>query len=660
MRFPHLFSPFTLKSTEIRNRIFSTGHDTYLPEGGLPSDALIAYQRARARGGAGLIVIQVVGVHETSRYTEALLMGTSDDCIAPFTRLVDAIHAEGTKVFVQLFHPGRELLGRPDGVIQPAFAPSLSPSERFKVIPREMSADLIGEIVEGYGQTARRMAEAGADGVEIVASHGYLPAQFMNAKVNRRADQYGGDLDNRLRFTREAIAAVRAQVPSEFIVGLRMSGDEHDEDGLVEDDSVAIARALATDLDYLNVIAGTSASASGATHIVPSMANTHGYVAPFAQKVKQATGKAVFVAGRINQPQIAEEVLATGSADMCGMTRAMICDPEMPNKARAGKPDDIRACIGCNQACIGHFQLGLSISCIQHPETGRELVYANKPKAVTRRKIIVVGGGPAGLKAAAVAAERGHEVHVHEREAQTGGQARLAQLLPKRAEFGGIVTNLTAEAERHGAVIHRRSEVTRDLLLAEKPDAVILATGSVPAMPPFEGEAAQVIHAVDILAGKARSGARAVVYDWMGDWIGSGIAEHLAAEGVHVRLAVNHHCASASIQTYTRFEQVARLHRLGVEVHPWLRLYGGDGRTAYFIHTPSREPVVMEDVDTIVLAVPNRQEDGLVRVLTELAIPHEIIGDALARAPPKRRSMRACWRGWRCSHAAEIPFWRRV
>lgn len=630
MRFPLLFSPFRLKSIEIRNRIFSTGHDTYLPENGLPSESLIAYQRARARGGAGLIVIQVVGVHETARYTEALLMGTSDDCIPPFARLIDAIHSEGSKVFVQLFHPGRELLGRPDGVVQPAFAPSHAPSERFKVIPREMPLSLIGEILDGFGETARRMAEAGADGVEIVASHGYLPAQFMNAKVNRRQDQYGGSLDNRLRFTREAVAAIRQRVPEDFIIGLRMSGDEHDEDGLAEDDSAAIARALAPDLDYLNVIAGTSATASGAAHIVPSMANAHAYVAPFAHRVKQVTGKPVFVAGRINQPQIAEEVLASGAADMCGMTRAMIADPEMPNKAREGRTDDIRACIGCNQACIGHFQLGLSISCIQHPETGRELHYVQKPRAAVRRRILVVGGGPAGLKAAAVAAERGHEVHLHERDAQTGGQALLAQLLPKRAEFGGIITNLTAEAERHGAMIHRRSEVTRALLEQEAPDAVILATGSRPHLPPFEGEASQLVHAADVLAGRASTGARVVVYDWMGDWLGSGIAEKLAGEGAHVRLAVNHHCAAANIQTYIRFETVARLHRLGVEVIPWLRLYGADGRTAYFIHTPSREAVTMEDVDTLVLNAPNRQEDGLATVVEELGIACHLIGDALS------------------------------
>ena len=629
MRFPLLFTPFTLKKTEIRNRILSTGHDTYLPVGGLPSEALIAYQRARAKGGAGLIIIQVVGVHETSRYTEALLMGTSDDCIPHFRKLVAAIHGEGTKCFIQLFHPGRELLGRPDGVVQPAFAPSHSPSERFHVIPRAMSTDLIGEIVAGYGAVARRMAEAGADGVEIVASHGYLPAQFMNANVNRRDDAYGGSLENRLRFTREAIAAIRLQLPGEFIVGIRMSGDEHDQDGMTEDDSVGIARALKDDLDYLNVIAGTSASTSGATHIVPSMANAHGYVAPFAQKVKQATGAAVLVAGRINQPQEAERILAAGAADMCGMTRAMICDPEMAAKAEAGKTDDIRACIGCNQACIGHFQLGLPISCIQHPETGRELSFGAKPRAAKVRRIMVVGGGPAGLKAAAVAAERGHRVDLHEREGQTGGQVKLAQLLPTRAEFGGMTQNLTREAERHGARIHRRSEVTAGMIAAARPDAVILATGSRPHLPAIEGEAAQMAHAVDVLSGKVKTGARVVIYDWHADWIGAGLAEKLAGEGAHVRLAVNGMSVAANIQSYIRFEMAARLHKLGVEVHPWLRLYGADGRTAYFIHTAARDAVVFEDVDTLVLSVPNHPVDELEEAVKALGTELHMIGDCL-------------------------------
>lgn len=630
MRFPLLFQPFRIGALELRNRIFSTGHDTYLPEGGLPSDALIAYQSARAKGGAGLIVIQVVGVHETARYTEALLMGTDDSCIAPFTRLVGAIHDGGARVFVQLFHPGRELLGRPEGVAQAAFAPSHAPSERFRTVPREMSADLIGEIVEGYGDAARRMAEAGADGVEIVASHGYLPAQFLNPNVNRRDDRYGGSPEKRMRFLRETIGRIRARVPADFIVGLRLSGDEHDDAGLDEDRSLAVARAIKDEVDYLNVIAGTSASSSGAVHIVPSMANAHGYVAPFAARVKQSTGRPVFVAGRINQPQIAEEILRQGAADMCGMTRAMICDPEMANKAREGKADDIRACIGCNQACIGHFQLGLPISCIQHPETGRELQYGVRPKAKRRRRVIVVGGGPAGLKAAAVAAEAGHDVELHERDGQTGGQARLAQLLPHRAEFGGIVTNLTREAERHGARIRCRSELNAEKIIARKPDAVIVATGSLPHAPPMEGAARQAIHAAELLAGRASAGARVVIYDWLADWSGVGIAEKLAAEGSHVRLAVNGICAGAALQNYIRDEANARLFRLGVEVLPWMRLFGADGTTVYFQHTAAREAVILENVDTLVFACPNRPLDTLSEALVRHGIETHLAGDCVS------------------------------
>lgn len=629
--FPSLFSPFQLKSTEIRNRIFSTGHDTYLPEHGLPSDALIAYQRARAKGGAGLIIIQVVGVHESARYTSELLMGTSDDCIPHFRRLIDAIHAEGTKVFVQLFHPGRELLGRPEGVMQMAYAPSLSPSERFRVIPRPLSRDLIGEIIEGYGTTAARMAQAGADGVEIVASHGYLPAQFMNAKVNRREDDYGGTLENRLRFTREAIARVRASTSETFIVGMRFSGDEKDAEGLAETETLAIARALSRELDYLNVIAGTSASASGAVHIVPSMANAHAYLAPYAAQVKQATGSPVFVAGRINQPQDAERIVAQGAADMCGMTRAMICDPDMPAKAMAGRSDDIRACIGCNQACIGHFQLGLSISCIQHPETGRELQYGELKPAERKRRIAVIGGGPAGLKAAAVAAERGHEVDLYEREVQFGGQTRLAQLLPHRAEFGGIIGNLVSEAKRAGARLHNKRDMSLDDIRDTRAEAVILASGSRPHLPEFEkGAGIDIVHASEILEGGKRTGNRVVVYDWLADWIGVGIAERLAQEGAHVRLAVNGICAGASIQNYIRDEANARLFRLGIEVLPWMRLYGAEDRTAYFLHTAAQEAVVLEDVDTLVLACPNSPVDELADGVRSLGLELHMIGDCLA------------------------------
>jgi 2,4-dienoyl-CoA reductase-like NADH-dependent reductase (Old Yellow Enzyme family) len=422
MRFPNLFSPFVIKDLTIPNRIFSTGHDTDLGRRGVPSDALIAYQRARAKGGAGLIIVQVVGVHDTARYTSEVLMGTSDAAIPEFKPLFDAIKAEGTRAFVQLFHPGRELLGRRDGIIQAAYSASCSPAERFRIVPRALTTDEIHEIIQGYGAAARRMAEAGAEGVEIVASHGYLPAQFLSPNINFREDEFGGSAEKRLRFLEEVSASVRRETSENFIVGIRISSNEYDIAGFQDDETFSICLALKQKFDYFNIIAGTSASSSGAVHIVPPMTVKNAYLAPFAQKLKQAMGKPIFVAGRINQPHEAEEVIASGSADMCGMTRAMICDPQMPSKAREGRTDDIRACIACNQACIGHAQLGLSISCIQFPESGRELQFGTRRKTSGAKKVLVIGGGPGGMKAAAVAAEIGHSVTLWEKSKQLGGR----------------------------------------------------------------------------------------------------------------------------------------------------------------------------------------------------------------------------------------------
>jgi len=630
VQFPHLFSPFAIKGVEFRNRIFSTGHDTEMSRGGLPTEALVAYQRARAKGGAGLIIVQVVAVHETARYTSDVLMGTEDECIPHFQRLFSAIKAEGTRAFVQLFHPGREVLGRPKGVLQPAYAPSWAPSERFRVTPRVMTTEEIAEIVAGYGATARRMAEAGAEGVEVVGSHGYLPAQFISEKLNHRTDRYGGSFENRLRFMREVAAVVRQQAP-DLILGTRLSGNEYDVDGLTEEDTIAAYRALKDEFDQFNVIAGTSASAGGATHIAPPMTVKNAYMAPYAAKLKQTLGKPIFVAGRINQPQEAERIVADGAADMCGMTRAMICDPEMPAKSKAGRIDDVRACIACNQACIGHMQIGLAISCIQHPETGRELSYDPLPPAKGRRKIMVIGGGPAGMKAAAVAAARGHDVTLYEAAKRLGGQAHLAAALPNRSEFGGIVTNLAREVALAGAVVKLATPVDAALIERERPDAVIVATGSEVDLPPFErGEGVQVLTIEDILIKGTKTGAKVVVYDWLADWIGVGIAEKLASEGVHVRFAVNGVCPAISIQNYVRDAAIARLHQAGVEMLPFMRLYGTEGDTVLFVHTGAQTPVEVSGVDTLVVVGPNRPRDALAATCRKLGIETHLIGDAMS------------------------------
>jgi len=629
--FPKLFAPLELRGHRVRNRIFSTGHDTKMPENFAVSDQLVAYHLARARGGAGLIITQVAGIHRTAMYTHSMLMATSDACIPGYRRLAKALHAEGTAVYGQLFHPGREIMESQDGALPVAYAPSAVPNERFHVMPRPLSKAMIEEIVAGYAAGARRMAEAGLDGVEIVGSHGYLPAQFLNPRVNLRQDRYGGSVRNRLRFLEELLDRVRAAVGPGVTVGMRISGDEADAECLTERDSLAAIDALAPRLDYVNVIAGTSASLGGAVHIAPPMMIENAYVAPFAAAVKAKVAIPVFVAGRINQPQTAEQVLAAGQADMIGMTRALIADPEMPNKARSGRAEDVRACIACNQACIGHFHLGYAISCIQHPETGRELTYGARRPAATRRKVLVAGGGPGGMKAAAVAAERGHAVTLHERAPRLGGQALLAQLLPGRAEFGGIVTNLAREMELAGVEVRRNSPVDRALIEREAPDVVILATGARPRWPVVEGqEEGHVVDAWQVLKGEANVGSSVVVADWRADWVGLGLAEKLARDGCRVRLAVAGLMAGQSIPQYVRDHWAGTLHKLGVEVVPYARLYGVDKETAYFQHIASGEPLILEGVDTLVLAQGHDAVAELADELAGLDLELHLVGDCLS------------------------------
>lgn len=632
--FPHLFSPLTIRGVTFRNRVFTTGHETMLVEGDAPNEKLIAYQEARARGGLGLIVVEIGAVHPSAVFTPNMIRADKDSCIPGYRRLAEAIHRHGCKVFGQLFHPGREIFGSADGTAPLALAPSAVPNERFHIVPEPLSKKTIAEIVEGYGRAALRLKTAGLDGVEIVASHGYLPAQFLSPRVNRRSDEYGGSFENRLRFLREVASEIRARVGEDRVVGMRISGDEMDYQGLNAEESLEACAALDGDgvLDYYNVIAGNSATVGGAIHIVPPMTIPTGYVAPYAAAVRARVKKPVFVAGRINQPQIAETILATGQADMCGMTRALICDPEMPNKAKAGRSDDIRACIACNQACIGHFFLGVAISCIQHPETGRELEFGRRRPAAKPRKVLVAGGGPAGMKAAAVAAERGHRVVLYERARQLGGQTLLTQALPGRAEFGGIVTNFTREMALAGVKVIKGTAVERALVEREAPDAVIVATGARPRRPEVEGLGSG--HAVDawqVLRNEVNVGASVVIADWRCDWVGLGLAEKLALEGCRVRLAVAGYVAGQTIQPYIRDQWNGKLHKLGVEIIPYARLFGLDENTVYLQHIASGEPIVCEGVDTLVLAQGHERDAALADELA--GYPGEVVLVGDCRAP---------------------------
>ena len=628
--FPHLFEPLELRGKRLKNRIMSSGHDTSMPTDNRVNAQLIAYHRARAEGGVGLIVLQVAGVHDSARYTSHVLMATDDSCIDGYRELAETCHAHGTMVLSQVFHPGREIMESADGLLAVAFSASGVPNERFRVMPRALDQAMINEIVAGYASAARRLHEAGIDGVEVVASHGYLPAQFLNPRVNRRTDDYNGSLEHRMKFLREIIEAVRAATDEQFIIGLRISADERDPEGLTENESLEAVQHLQTQLDYVHIVAGTSASLGGAIHIVPPMAIAAAYLANEAATFKASLSIPLFVTGRINQPQEAELILARGQADVCGMTRALICDPLMPAKTLEGRAEDVRACIACNQACIGHFHKGLPISCIQHPETGRERVFGELQQAVKTKRIMVVGGGPAGMKAAAVAAQRGHDVTLYEASGQLGGQVLLAQLLPRRSEFGGASTNLQREMELAGVRMVRHTRVDRALVEQEQPDHVIIATGAEPYWPAFEhGGELQVVDAWQVLREQVTLGRSVVVVDWRCDWIGPGIAERLVRAGHQVQLAVNGTHCGENLPLYVRDQMAGELHRLGIPIIPYARLYGCDDTTVYLQHTASGEPMLLENIDTLVLCQGHQPVDTLGAELQGL-VPFDRIGDCLA------------------------------
>lgn len=625
----HLFTPITIRHLTLKNRIFSTGHDTTMPTDGTINERLLAYQQARVDGGVGLIVLQVSGVHESARYTTHLLMATEPECVEGYRKMAELCHAQDCKVFAQIFHPGREIMEAGEGLLAVAYSASAVPNERFHVMPKPLNQRMIDEITAGYVQAARYMHEAGIDGVEFVASHAYLPAQFMNSKVNLREDQYGGSLENRLRFSVDILKAIRAATSDDFVIGMRISADEKDSDGLDADEVLRITQALEPYLDYVNLTLGTSASLGGAVHIAPPMAYKAGYVAEQTKIFKDHLSIPVLIAGRINQPQDAEMIIKNGQADMCGMTRALICDPKMPAKALVNQFDDIRACIACNQACIGHFHKGQPISCIQHPETGRELWYGRLNNATSVKKVMVVGGGPAGMKAALVAAERGHIVDLYEQSKQLGGQALLAQNLARRSEFGGLVTNLLqALSKQPNITVHLNTEVDMALIQAQQPDVVMLATGALPYVREVEADGSiERINAWQYLQGTQPQGKSVLITDWRCDWVAPGIAELLVKQGFDVTVAINGLCLGETLPLYVRDDLSAQAHRLGMKLLNNTRLYGYDSGTVYLQHNTSFEAIELEGIDSIISCDGHVAHDPLGDALEQMGIELYRLGD---------------------------------
>lgn len=607
-------------------------HGTTLGHDGKVTDALIAYHEARAKGGAGLIILESATVHKTYAYPEQFIYLGSDDCIPGLKKLAETCHEYDCKVFGQLFHAGRAVRISVDGSQSVAHAPSEVPDERYRIVPRPMETELVYEIIDAYADAALRLKKAGCDGVEVLASMGYLVAQFLNPLTNQRDDEFGGSLENRMRFLQTILTRTREKVGDDFVIGIRVSGDELDGFGLDADDMLEVCKVIDQEnrIDYFNVIAGSSSSPFGWIRVFPPMAIDQGYATSYATTIRQQVSKPVIAGGRVNQPHMAEQLIADGSADLCAMVRPMIADPEFVAKAESGRSDDIRACVACNQACVGHRLAHHPVSCIQYPESGRELIYTNIPTAARKKKVMVIGGGPAGMKAAVVASHRGHTVELFEQNNQLGGQVLLAQQLPGRAEFGGVITNLQRELELSNVKVHRSTTVTPEAIQQNAPDTIIMATGATPRTPDIEAdESLQVIYAHQVISSNTKVGQSVVVADWRCDWIGLGVAEKLARDGCHVRLAVNGIVAGENIQSIVRDAWIGELHKLGVEIFPYARLYGTDESSVYFQHIASHEAIVLENVNTLVIAHGYQRNTNLSNLLVDFSGQTEQVGDCV-------------------------------
>jgi mycofactocin system FadH/OYE family oxidoreductase 2 len=633
--FRYLFTPFRVGGLTLRNRIYSTGHAEALAEDGKPGPRLRAYHEAKARGGCALTIIGgSTSVHPSSPASAWNMIANHDDSIVPAYRAIaEALHRHECLVFSQLTHLGRRAQSDTEAW-HVLLAPSQIPEKVHREVPHEIEPEQIAMLVRAFGDAARRCREGGLDGVELSFAHNHLVDQFWSPLFNRRTDEYGGSLDNRLRFAFEVLRETRRQVGRDWVVGARISGDELTDGGLTADDMAEIARRLAASglVDFLSIIGGAAHTYLLQAGAVPNMSYPNGVYVPLAAAIKAAVPDLpIFHATRIVDPVHADQILADGAVDVVGMTRALIADPDMPRKAREGRLDDIRQCVGANEGCIDRIYQGKPVTCIQNPMAGREAELGEIPPATARRRVVVVGGGVAGLEAARVAALRGHRVVLLEKAGELGGQVLVAARAPARADYAGIVRFLVRQVEKHGVDCRLRAEATVETVLAETPDAVVVATGSHPYVPPLPGlDGKHVVTDRDVLLDRVEIGARVVLVDDVHTQQGLSTADYLLERGRRVEVVSRLFYPGQDVGITSIVPLYTRLFSRGVRLTPHVELVAVEGSTVVVANVYSGEERRIEGVDTVVLAMGARSTDALYRALRGRVAALHAIGDCVA------------------------------
>jgi len=630
-----LFSPVQVGRLTLKNRIYSSGHAEAMAESGRPGDRLTRYHEAKARGGCALTIFGgSSSVHPSSPAAAWKQIANHDDSIIPAYRaLADAVHAHGCLVFTQLTHMGRR--AQADGEeADVLLAPSQIPERVHRDVPHELEAEQIAELVRAFGEAARRCREGGLDGIELSMAHNHLIDQFWSPLFNQRLDDYGGSLENRMRFGFEVLEETRRCVGRDFVVGARISGDEFTRGGLSAADMAEIARRLATSglVDFLSIIGGGAHTYELQAAAVPNMSYTTGVFLPLAAAIKQAVrGVPIFHASRIVDPVHADRTVAAGQIDVVGMTRALIADPDLPKKARDGRLDDIRTCVGANEGCIDRIYQGKPVTCVQNPATGRERELADVHPAKTPKKVVVVGGGVAGLEAARMAAVRSHRVVLFEKTAELGGQVLLAARAPARAEYAGIVRFLAAQVRKLAIDVRLGVEATASAVLAERPDTVVVATGSHPFVPPVPGsDGKHVVTDRDVLSGEAKVGANVVVVDDVHTQQALSTAELLLEQGKRVEVISPLFYVGQDIGVTSIAPLYKRLFTAGVVLTPGTELRAVEGSAVIVANVYSGVERRVEGVDTVVLSAGSRSTDSLYRALKGRVAELYAVGDCVA------------------------------
>jgi len=615
----NLFSSFSIGTLETKNRIVMPPMAThYASPEGFVTDRQIAYYMERARGGVGYITVEHTGILQQGKASPKMLLISSDEHASTIERMIEAVHRVGGKIVVQINHAGRQTSSAVTGSSIVGPSPISCPTRNE--IPRELSVGEIEEITEAFSMAAQRVKNAGADGVELHMAHGYLICSFLSSFSNRRSDRYGGDIDGRTRFARDVLNAVRNQVGPDFPIICRLSGDEYVDGGLKIEETKQIAKILEKE--------GADALHVSACNVVSGYLNQppyyveEGVFVHLAEAIKSVVNIPVITVGRIRNPVMADQIVRDGKADFVSMGRALIADPYLPKKAEEGRFEEIIPCISCNR-CI-QTQRKEAIQCAVNPETGNEDRFKFS-KSDRPKKVWVIGGGPAGLKAAEVAALRGHKVTVFERGNQLGGRMRLAAIPPKKAVLNDFLDYLERRVRGLGVTLELGREFTVEMVGTGKPDAVIVASGARPLVPDWKGINESNALSVDaVLTGEGNVGNRVLVVG--GGGIGAETADYLSEMGKEVTLIEMLEEIASDLVTHLKYYLSQRLSEKGVTIllSTKVKEIGKD----YALVEDASGTRKIEGFDAIVLAVGSKSDDCIAKELADKVPVLYVIGDA--------------------------------